>query len=379
MMTVKERLSAALRSGPVDHVPLVPRFWAAPRHARATWESERERLEFFARRGWDTAVEMWCSVGPAASVRGEVFHEQNDGGPVLRQVWHTAAGDISERLRATDDWPEAQMATKPLGFLHDLRSARYLEVPFKDMADLAALPYLFPAHLTPEEKEGVARAYRDARALADEFQVPVFADVRPGLDWLIWLFPAQEAVLRALDSPGLIGQLLAHIGEAHRRRLEVFLELGVDAIIRSGWYESASLWNPEMFRTYVVPELAWEIQAVKAAGAAFVYLMDSGVGPLLPDLGRLNFDCLAGVDPATAGGVDLAEVRRKLPGKALWGGISGPLHLGRGTPTETERAVERAFKACGRTGLILGPVVGFRHDWPWGNLEACDRAWRRLR
>ena len=378
-MTVKERLLSALRSEPVDYVPLVPRFWAAPRHARATWESERERLEFFARRGWDTAVEMWCSIRPAASVCGEVFHEQDVRGPVLRQVWHTPAGDITERLRATDDWPQAQTAAEPLGFLHDFRSPRYVEVPFKDAGDLAALPYLFPAHLTPEERDGMARAYRDARALADEFRVPVFADVRPGLDWLIWLFPAQEAVLRALDSPGLICQLLTHIGEAHRRRLEVFLELGVDAVIRSGWYESASLWSPEMFRTYVVPELEWEIQAVKAAGAAFVYLMDSGVGPLLPDLGRLNFDGLAGVDPATAGGSDLAEVRRQLPGKALWGGISGPLHLGRGTPQDVECAVECAFAACGRTGLVLGPVVGFRHDWPWENLEACDWAWRRLR
>jgi hypothetical protein len=24
-------------------------------------------------------------------------------------------------------------------------------------------------------------------------------------------------------------------------------------------------------------------------------------------------------------------------------------------------------------------VVGFRHDWPWENLEACERAWQRLR
>jgi hypothetical protein len=40
---------------------------------------------------------------------------------------------------------------------------------------------------------------------------------------------------------------------------------------------------------------------------------------------------------------------------------------------------ERAFAACGRRGFVLGPVVGFRCDWPWKNLDACDRAWRRLR
>lgn len=378
-MTVKERLLSAVRSEPVDHVPLVPRFWSAPRHERATWKNERERLEFFARHGWDATVDIWCAVRPAPSVRGDVFHERDERGPVLRQVWHTPAGDITERLRATDDWPQAQTATQPVGFLHDFRTPRYIEVPFKDMDDLAALPYLFPVELTPEDRDGFARAYRDARALADEFKVSVFADVRPGLDWLIWLFPAQEAVLRMLDSADMIERLLTHIGEAYRRRLELLLELGVDAIIRSGWYESASLWSPDIFRRYVVPEMEWEIRAAKAAGAAFVYLMDSGVTPLLPDLARLDIDCLAGVDPATAGGVDLAEIRRQLPGKALWGGISGPLHLGLATSDEVEAAVGRAFAACGKTGLILGPVVGFRYNWPWENLEACDRAWRRLR
>jgi len=378
-MTVKERLLAAIRSEPVDHVPFVPRFWGDPRHERATWEDERERLAFFARHGWDTATEIWCSIRVAPSVQGEVFHEEDERGPVLRQVWHTPAGDITERLRATDDWPYAQTLTQPLGFLHDFRSARYIEVPFKCADDLVALPYLFPVELTPDDRDGFAHAYRSARALADEFDVAVFADLRPGLDWLIWLFPAQEAVLRTVDSPELIEPLLAHLSEVYRRRFEFLFELGIDGVIRSGWYESASLWSPDIFRRYVVPALEWEIVAAKASGAASVYLMDSGVEPLLADLDRLDFDCLAGIDPATAGGVDLASIRRQLPGKAIWGGISGPLHLGRGTPDEVESAVESAFAACGKTGFILGPVVGFRYDWPWENLEACDRAWRRLR
>jgi len=92
------------------------------------------------------------------------------------------------------------------------------------------------------------------------------------------------------------------------------------------------------------PELEWEIRAAKAAGAVFIYLMDSGVGPLLPDLNRLALDCLKGIDPATAGGVDLAGIRRALPGKSIWGGISGPMHLGLGSPADVEGAVEQAFR-----------------------------------
>ena len=377
-MTSKERLLSAVRSGPVDHVPMTIRFWSTPQHARATWRDERERLQFFAHRDWDAYVTMWCGVQPAPVVRGEVHHEHDAGGPVLRQVWHTPAGVITERLRVTDDWPEAQTATQPIGLLHDFRTPRYIEVPFKTADDLAALPYLLPID-NPAEEAGMTRAYHDARALADEFGVALLADIRSGLDWLVWLYPAQEAVLRTLDSPDMIRQMLAHVHAAYRRRLDLLLGLGVDGVIRSGWYESADLWSPELFRAYAVPELEWEIRAAKEAGVPLVYLMDSGVTPLLPDLNRLPFDCLAGIDPATAGGTDLAAIRRCLPGKAIWGGISGPLHLGLAGPAEVERAVERAFAACGKSGFILGPVVGFRYNWPRENLEACDRAWRRLR
>lgn len=378
-MTSRERLLAAIRGQPVDHVPLTWMFWGRPRHPRATWADERERLRFYRHRGWDAYLSLWCGVRPGPEVRAEFARTTAAEGSVLSQAWHTPAGTLTERLRLTDDWPEAHETTQPIGLLHDFRTARYLEAPFKTEQDLDTLPYLFPIEPDAGETDTIARWVRDTRLLADEFQVPLFVDVRPGLDWMLWLFPAQQAVLTALDQPELTRRLLAHIADAYRRRVELFLAAGIDGIIRSGWYEAADVWSPALFRDLAVPELEREFHVARQAGVPVVYLMDSGVLPLLPDLARLDFACLAGIDPATAGGTDLATVRRGLPGKALWGGISGPLHLGRGTVAAVERAVERAFTACGRTGLVLGPMVGIRADWPWENLEACDRAWRRLR
>ncbi len=40
---------------------------------------------------------------------------------------------------------------------------------------------------------------------------------------------------------------------------------------------------------------------------------------------------------------------------------------------------EEAFAACGRTGFLLGPCSSFRQYYPWENMVACERAWRRLR
>ena len=95
-------------------------------------------------------------------------------------------------------------------------------------------------------------------------------DVRPGLDWLVWLFPAEEAVMRAVDEPDMVAKILTHIAAAYHRRLDVLLDAGIDAIVRSGWYESADLWSPDLFRALAVPVLEKEISKAKAAGYSLV-------------------------------------------------------------------------------------------------------------
>ncbi len=50
-----------------------------------------------------------------------------------------------------------------------------------------------------------------------------------------------------------------------------------------------------------------------------------------------------------------------------------------GTLEERLKVSDDWDEACGKTGFILGPGVGIRHDWPRENIEACSRAWKRLR
>ena len=220
-------------------------------------------------------------------------------------------------------------------------------------------------------------AHRRARSLADEFRVPLLCYHSAGMDWLIWLYPPAEIIVRARSDPAMVHALLDRINAAYTRRLEVLLDLGVDGVCR----------RAGRIRGLVEPAGFPRVRA-RAARRGYphdpcrrlpvIYLMDTGVVPLLGELGTLDFDCLFGVDPAVRP-MDLPDVRKALPGKSLWGGISSTFHLGRGTPAETELAVEQAFESCGRVGFLLGPLEAIRHDWPWDNILACDRAWRRLR
>lgn len=377
-MTTKDRLLAAWRCREVDYVPMAWHFWPSPLHANATWQNERQRLEFYRDRGWDARVEVETAVTPLAEVRAEVGFETDRGGPVLHQIWHTPAGSVSERLRVTEDWPGPGCNSEnPVLFRDDFRTSRYIEFPFKSEADLATLPYLFPLD-NPTDTERLTREHQAARALADEFQVPFICYHPAGMDWLIWLYTAEEAIIRAKLEPDFVQRLLKHVNQAYSRQLRLMVDLGVDGVCRRGWYESADLWSPAMFVQFAREPLEEDIRVCHSAGGVFIYLMDSGVVPMLGELARLGFDCLYGVDPATRP-VDLRRIRQALPGKSLWGGISGPLHLGGESPAEVEHAVERAFAACGRTGFVLGLGVGLRYNWPWENIEAAQRAWRRLR
>jgi uroporphyrinogen-III decarboxylase len=374
-MTTKERLLAAIRCQEVDYVPLSMHFWHGPWHARANWHNERERLTRYREWEWDTAVGLASHVSPSKEVRVEVRHE--DDGAVLRQIWHTPAGALEERLKVTDDWEAAKNITTYLPIYDDFRSPRYLEVMIKTADDLPKLEYLFPQE-NPTDTDAMARQHRRARALADELQVPMSVNHPAGMDWLTWLYSANGAVMEALDNRPVIERVLKIINDAYARRLEFALELGVDMVERRGWYESADFWNPSLFETLAKPILEPEIEATHRAGALHVYLMDTGVVPLLPILASLPFDCLHGVEPVYTD-LDQRELRRRLPGKSIWGGISGPENLGRGTPESVERAVDKAFADYGKIGFILGMAVGIRCNWPEENLAACERAWRRLR
>ena len=376
-MTSKERLLAAFRCQEVDYVPMNMHFWHNPRHPRATWRSERERLALYREWGWDALVSISPALTPSPEVRVELSHESVGDERRLRQVWHTPAGKLVEVLRITDDWLDAQRVRDFLPFLDDFRGSRYVEFAVKREEDIDLLAYLFPEH-NPRDMEQIQRGHAAARALADEFRVPLVVEHYAGMDWLTWLYPVKEAVLRVVDNRPAMKRLLEIINRACRRRLEALLELGVDAVDRRGWYESADYWSPEIVEDLATPCLRSEIEETHRAGVPHIYLMATGIMPLLPLLSSLPFDCLHGAEPAY-GGQDAAEIRRRLPGKSMWGGISGPEHLGRGAPEQTERAVERAFEVCGRRGFILGMAVGIRQDWPEENLQACERAWRRLR
>lgn len=377
-MCVKERLLSAIQCREVDYVPMVIDLWAGqPPHPKKMWKNERERLVVYRNWGWDTRVNIFAAVNPSVDVKVESNYIDSNGKNILHQMWHTPGGKVEETLRVTEDWYETYIAKESVGFLSDFRTSRYVEYPFKSIADLELLEYLFPVE-NKQDFENIYMEYKEKRAIADEFQVPLFVYLPAGMDWLLWLFTAEEAIIKVVNEPEFTHRLLSHINKAMEKRLDILLELGIDGVVRRGWYESTDFWSPKIFREYAKPAVDAEIEKVHNAGIPYIYLMMTGIMPLLPELASMKFDCLFGAEPAL-GEQNIAEIRKKLQGKAIWGGISGPIHLASHDSKLVVTAVEQAFEIMGRTGFVLGTGVGHREDWPWETMAACEMIWRKLR
>ena len=88
-----------------------------------------------------------------------------------------------------------------------------------------------------------------------------------GMDAVMWLCGMQEAVLLAVDAPDIMEELVRIISEWNLRRIEIYLDEGVDLLIKRAWYESTDVWSPSLYRRFMVPVLQKEIALAHQADA----------------------------------------------------------------------------------------------------------------
>ena len=104
--------------------------------------------------------------------------------------------------------------------------------------------------------------------------------------------------------------------------------------------------------------------------------------PLADMIVESGVDVVVGIDPGQGKGTTLEAVRSSLGGSiALWGGLSGPLTIERGTEDQVRAAVEEAITDLAPTGrFILSPVDNVTEvtEVTWRNIEVLVDTWRRM-
>jgi len=261
------------------------------------------------------------------------------------------------------------------------RSPRSTKFLVETKADLQALKRVLPLP-GPEIAAGFRAKSQPAQDLAAALGLLVAGGMGVGLEATAWLCGMQQTVLRALDEPEFVRELVEFIHEWNRARMQVVLDTGVDLFWRRGWYEGTDFWSPALYREFVFPYLKREAALAHSAGAKFGYINTSGTRAILDQIMEAGVDVLVGVDPIQGKDTDLAAFKQAARGRmCLWGGVNGFLTVEQGTPEEIEAAVREALSALGPEGFILSPVDNVRDlsEPCWERVLEFVRAWRRNR
>ena len=376
-MTSRERMLAALRRKEVDYVPCCCSFsesLAGPEH---TWEGRADSLERVVKGlGLDgyVGVGVEPSWHPEVTTRTWIEVSSDEPWPLLHKQIDTPAGALTAAVRVTEDWPHG----KEIPLNSDWNVSRFVKPWLETMEDVECYRYV----QLPPSSEAVAREreqFAAQKKLAEEYGVITYAGCGMGLTAGIQLFGAQQGVTLSMDRPEIIERFLEIEHEATMKCAELLAELGVDVICRNGFYETTDFWSPRQIEQWLVPFLQEEIAVMRSGGAAVIYTVCTGIVPILDILAGLEFDAYHSIEPVLTG-QNMRLVAKKLcEGHAIWGGLSGPIHIGEGTPEKVRKAVREAVEVFGRRGLILKAVPSIRAHWPWENSLAMFDEWRKLR
>ena len=245
------------------------------------------------------------------------------------------------------------------------------------LAEVEAYPWPDPAWFGPGDLAAARQRWPD--------QALVFC---PGWSPLFWgaceAFGMEEALMNLVSAP--------HLVEAYiRRQHEFYLGLLANCLPAAGqvcdicWLgddvasQTGLLIKPDLWRRYVKPYLAEEVQLARRHGLRVLFHSCGAVRPILPDLIEIGVSALE-VFQTSARGMDAPSIARDFGGKLVfYGGIDVQAVLSSGTPAEVAAAVaenQRAFAHCG--GYV---VANSHHSIPsirGENMLAMCRAASRL-
>lgn len=387
-ITSRERMITVLENRESDHVPCCFMIFSAlEEKCKNQFEFIEKQLEL----GLDVKVELpELPFRFHPEVKVKQWKEKAENGYLLHKEYQTPSDKLTSIVKKTEDWPYGDSV--PL--FNDYLVPRSQKFLVEGEKDLESLRYLF--------KEPTADDILAFRERANKLKKFAFnkgllvsggwrnSGVEKGIDKdggtmgadaLMWLCGGEKALLLAMDKPQVIEEFLKIISKWNLKRIEIYLNVGIDLLIRRAWYESTDLWSPSLYRRLMFPVLQEEIRLVHQAGAKFGYIMTSGTMPLLDDFLKLGIDVIIGIDPIQGKGTDLKLLKEKLSGKiCLWGGVNGFLTIEKGTHEEVREAVEKSISLLGPKNFILSPVDNVTHssERTWSNVKTMIETWKKV-
>ena len=387
ILTSRQRILNAIEHKPVDHVPLLLRFWSIGADVDQIpfdWRDEIARVEATTALGLDDTLLLEPPLGYVENYAPEELPgvasrtiklppAPGEEHPRLHKTFPTPFGPLEALLTWSDDWPYGEQVI----FFDDYNIPRFIKPWVVNQHDLPRLTHL----LAPPGAKQILQFKERAALLRQEAgRLGVLLDggwTALG-DTAMWLCGMQRILYGQMDEPGFIEQVLDVIFEWEMGRIDLLLAEGVDEIVHMAWYEGTDFWTPKNYRRLLKPRLRQMVEKVHAHGRKFRYIITKGWQPLSHDLIELGIDCLTGVDPVQDR-LDLSQVKQSIGSQiCLMGGLNSGIMLSNWEQAQIEEAVDYAIETLfPGDGFILYPVDAIFDNQPWEKVDILIKRWRQ--
>ncbi|MBO3804090.1 MAG: hypothetical protein JTT11_09545 [Candidatus Brockarchaeota archaeon] len=146
--------------------------------------------------------------------------------------------------------------------------------------------------------------------------------------------------------PEVVERMHAFMAEVVIERAKAAIDNGADGILtcEDFGYSNKTWVSPPHFRLFIYPGLKRVADAVKRRGSFYVVHSDGNNEPLLEMLAEAGIDGYQSID--ILGGMDLAEVKRRIGDKVCLLGNVDLRVLGSGSAEDVKREVERCIESA---------------------------------
>lgn len=399
-MSSRERMLAAIRRQPVDHIPLGQIFHSTVlgTPAELGWQNQFERAQVMLELGLDPVIDIWLPVPePPPGVTVRKWREADPDGldPLLCAEYDTPAGSLVQKVRQTHDWfSPTHYAFTPawdgnahrapdrfdeIDMMDDWFTRRYKVPLIGGPEDLDKLAYLL-APPTGARRDAWLRDARRAGEIASEMGLLTQARRVSVGDWFMWLCLIEDFACAMVERPEYVSRFYDIVQNYNRQILDMVLEVQPDLIQYRGWYDTPDYWGPRRLREILAPKIQELAQQAHAGGSLYCYLLPEGYTVYRNILRDMDVDVFLGLEPLAARkSENFTAVKAALGDRhCIWGGVNAPVTVGMGTDAEIEAAVKTAIETLGPTGFILNACMYiYDDDVSWDRLGVFVESWRK--
>ena len=393
-----ERMRITCKSGKADYVPLYFRVFDFSPPLNLQWNNQLDRAETWLSMGLDDIlyVESPLIIGgfgglgnpaayhPDVRVKSALVNDPAEKYPVIVQEYDTPGGTLRQEVYKTPDWDSVKIdgwdhGGDRLQMYDDYNVSRSKKFLIANEQDLNKLKYLFhqPSDLRLNDfKEYALEVKKNASRLG----VITAAWTSTGTDSLIHLCGVENSIFLCKDRPELFRHLLSMIHKNDIEATEICLDIGVDMIVRRGWYEGCDFWSPGIFNEYFLPNIKDIVKLAHENGSMAGYILASQIMPILPSLLEAGYDVHWFVDDLQ-GGADFKKVKGLFSGKtAILGGINSAVTMETEPAEMIKKRVRDAVEILGRGGgFVLSPVDALYSSTPWESVKTVIDTWKEVR